>query len=244
MNKKLDNLIKDLKELFNERLVSVILYGSCVTGDCEGDFSDINTIVLIDNLTAIDLKNSYSAVRGFSTNRLWGIFPYHKHPAPLFMDKAEWINSCDVYPIEYSDIKARYEIVYGEDLIAPLNPEKKNLRHQCEYEMKNLLIKLRQNYLGRSNDKKEVEYLLKISSKSFFAVFRAILRLTEESVPFDHKEVIALLARKVKIEKEVFFKILELRTNSKAIDKKEYETAVQKMIDSADEILKYVDKLN
>lgn len=244
MNKKIDNLINDLKEIFNERLTSVILYGSCVTGDCESDFADINTIVVVDNLEAIDLKNSYSAVKQFSTNYLWGIFSYHKHPAPLFMDKAEWFNSCDVYPIEYSDIKARFKILYGEDLVTSLNLEKKNLRHQCEYEMKNLLIKLRQNYIAKSSDKKEIEHLLKISSKSFFAIFRAILRLTEDSVPFNHKKVIDLLSQKVKIEKEVFLKILELRTNSKAIYKKDYEQAVQKMIDSADEVLKYVDKLN
>lgn len=244
MNKKINNLTTNLKELFDERLESVILYGSCVIGDCEGDFSDINAIVLINNLTAIDLKNSYSLIKEFSTNHLWGIFPYQKHPAPLFMDKTEWLNSCDVYPIEYSDIKARYKIIYGNDFVANLNLEKKNLRHQCEYEMKNLLIKLRQNYLSKSNNKKEIEHLLKVSSKSFFAVFRAILRLTEENVPFGHKEVIDLLSQKVKIDKEIFIKIFELRTNSNAINKKEYEIAVQKMIDSADEILKYVDKLN
>lgn len=244
MNKKIDNLINNLKEIFDERLISVILYGSCVTGECEGDFADINAIVIIDNLKAIDLKTSYSAVKEFSNNYLWGLFPYQKHPAPLFMDKDEWLDSCDVYPIEYLDIKARYKILYGEDLVTPLNFEKKNLRHQCEYEVKNLLIKLRQNYLVKSNDKKEIEHLLKISSKSFFALFRAILRLTEETVPFNHKKVIDLLSQKVKIDKEVFLKILELRTNPKAIKKKEYETEVQKMIDSADEILKYVDKLN
>lgn len=240
---RIDNLINDLKKTFNERLISVILYGSCVSGDCEDDFADINTIVVIENLKALDLKNSCSAVKSFFTNWMWGIFPYQKHPAPIFMDKDEWFNSCDIYPIEYSDIKARYKILYGEDIVELLKLDKKDLRLQCEYEIKNLLIKLRQNYLIKSCDKRDIENLFKISSKSFFAVFRAILRITEENVPFENSKVVDLLSQKVKIDKDIFLKIIDLRKNPKAIDKKEYEAVVQKMIDSANEVFKYVDKL-
>lgn len=227
------NLTEKLKETYNEKLVSVILYGSCAGNECENEFSDINTIVILDNLLAIDLKNANSALKDFLKT---------KNPLPLFMDKDEWFNSCDVYPIEYSDIKARYKILYGEDVVAPLNLEKTNLRLQCEHETKNLLIKLRQNYLAQSNDLKAIEALLKNSSKSFFALFRAIIRLTNENSPFAHKEAIDLLSEKVKIDKDVFIKLLEYRTNSKAISKDEYEITIQKLIDSTNEILKYIDK--
>jgi len=258
------NLIEKLKEIYKEKLISVILYGSCVTNDCDNEFSDINTIVIIDSLTAIDLKNASSVSKDFSkatkpknlgnisqlVELLSNYMLAHcdpaqisRNPLPLFMDKDEWLNSCDVYPIEYSDIKARYKILYGEDIVAPLVLEKSNLRLQCEYEMKNVLIKLRQNYLAKSNDLREIEILLKTTSKSFFALFRAILRLTSEDVPFNHKEVISLLAEKVTIDKDVFLKILDLRTNSKAIPKDEYEITIQKLINSANEILKYVDKI-
>ena len=228
------NLIYKLKEVYNEKLVSVILYGSCASNECENDFSDINTIVVIDNLTAIDLKNANPALKDFMKT---------KNPLPLFMDKDEWFNSCDVYPIEYSDIKARYKILYGDDIVEPLVLEKKNLRLQCEHETKNLLIKLRQNYLAQSNDLKAIEALLKKSSKSFFALFRAILRLTEEKVAFNHKEDINLLAEKIKFDKEVFLTLLKFRVDTKVIPKNEYEITIQKLIDSTDEILKYIDRM-
>lgn len=227
-------LIENLKEVFKERLLSVILYGSCAGDACENKFSDINLIVIIDNLLAVDLKNANSAIADFMKT---------KNPLPLFMDKDEWFNSCDVYPIEYSDIKDRYKILYGEDLVTPLALEKKNLRLQCEHETKNLLIKLRQNYLANSNNLKEIEKLLKMSSKSFFAIFRAVLRLTEDKVSFNHEETINTLAQKVAIKKEVFLKILKFRTNPKAIAKNEYEITIQELIDSTDEILKYIDKI-
>lgn len=228
------NLINNLKEVFGEKLLSVILYGSCASSQCENKFSDINVIVVIENLLAADLKKANSALKDFMKT---------KNPLPLFMDKEEWFNSCDVYPIEYSDIKERYSILYGEDIVKPLVLEKTNLRLQCEHEVKNLLIKLRQNYLAQSTNLKEIENLLKKSSKSFFALFRATLRLIEENVPFSHEEVINSLAEKVKIDKEVFIKLLDLRTNPKAIQKNEYEVTIQKLIDSTNEILRYIDKL-
>ncbi len=267
MNKTTDKLTQKLKEIFKDRLVSLILYGSCVTNDCDNEFSDINTIVVIDSLSAIDLKNSSTAVKEFaktikSTNpKKFASITYliellseymtaHcnpsaviKNPLPLFMGRDEWFNSCDVYPIEYSDIKARYKILYGEDVVAPLVLEKSNLRLQCEYEVKNLLIKLRQNYLVKSHDLNEIEKLLKRSSKSFFALFRAILRITETDVPFNHRKVIDLLSDKIKINKPTFLELLDLRTNPKAILRDEYEDTIQKLINSGEEILKYVDKI-
>lgn len=235
-------LITNLKEVFEEKLVSVILYGSCAGDVCENKFSDINIIVVIDNLLAADLKMANSALKEFVKT---------KNPLPLFMDKDEWFNSCDVYPIEYSDIKERHTILYGEDIVKPLVLEKTNLRLQCEHETKNLLIKLRQNYLLQSNNIDAIEKLLKTVSKSFFALFRAILRLTQEQVSFDHVETINSLSENVAIDKEVFFKLLELRKNTKGtswfapkvIPKSECETTIQKLIDSTNEILKYIDKM-
>ena len=232
--KVIGNLVQNLKEIYNEKLVSVILYGSCAGDECENNFSDINTIVVLDNLLAIDLKNANPALKDLMKT---------KHPLPLFMDKEEWFNSCDVYPIEYSDMKDRYKILYGEDIVKPLVLEKKNLRLQCEHETKNLLIKLRQNYLAQSGDLKAIESLLKTCSKSFFALFRATLRLTEPKISFNHSVSINALSEKVKIDKNVFLKLLDFRTDSSAIPKSEYEITVQKLIDSTDEILKYIDKI-
>jgi len=232
--KTIGNLTQNLKDTFGEKLTSIILYGSCAGSACENNFSDINLIVVVENLLAIDLKNAADALKDFRKT---------KNPLPLFMDKEEWFNSCDVYPIEYLDIKERYSILYGEDIVKPLVMEKTNLRLQCEHEVKNLLIKLRQNYLAQSTNLKAIEELLKKSSKSFFALFRAILRLTQDNVPFEHAEVIDSLAEKVKIDKEVFLKLLDLRTNSKTISKNDYEITIQKLIDSTNEVLKYIDKI-
>ena len=235
MNKLTNELIEKLKQIFAERLISVILYGSCAVDDCDNTFSDINVMVVIDKLTARDLKESASAIKNWQKT---------KHPLPIFMDKEEWFNSCDIYPIEYSDIKDRHRILYGEDIVNPLIIDYSHLRLQCEHEIKNLLIRLRQTYLGKNNDKKAVENLIKTSSKTFVALFRAVLKLKNSSVPAKHPDVITKISEIAEIEKDLFHKILSFRTNQKALQKGEFDATIQKLIDTTDYLLKYVDKLD
>jgi hypothetical protein len=166
MDKILNNLIENLKKLYGERLASIILYGSCAAEGCNTSKSDVNAIVIINNLHANDLEKAQGAVKEWLKT---------KNPLPIFMDKAEWFNSTDVYPIEYSDIKERYKVLYGEDLVATLEIDNKNLRHQCEYELKSLLIKLRQGYMAKGDIKK----IVKGGSKSLKALSRAVSRLSD-----------------------------------------------------------------
>ncbi len=238
MDKFLNKLVDELKKIFEDRLSSVFLYGSCAVEDCSTSFSDINLMVIINNLCAADLKKASHAVNEFRKNGKY---------LPIFMDRDEWFNSCDVYAMEYSDIKERNKIIYGENLIEGLNIEKKYLRLQCEQDVKNLLIRLRQNYLTIANDKKALKNLIMTSSKTFMVIFRTILRLSEIVVPVAHADVINVFAEKIRIEefefdKGLFLKILELRKNQNSLKDCDFESVIQRLIDTTNYVLKYVDK--
>lgn len=237
--KLINDFVEKMKTLYEDRLSSVFLYGSCAVGECENKFSDINLIVIIKDLNSSDLKRANESVKPFLKE---------KNPLPIFMDKDEWFNSSDVYAMEYSDIKDRNKILYGENLIDELQIEKKDVRFQCEQETKNLLIKLRQTYLGQSHDKNTLKTAIKMSSKTFLVIFRAVLKLLGETVPTKHVDVIKLFAEKINSEKEImdvkmFERILEFRENPKEIDDKETEIFLQRLIDTTNYVLKYVDKL-
>ena len=239
MEKILNKLIENLKETFKERLTSVFLYGSCAIEDCSKTFPDINLIVIIKDLCAEDLKKAHYFSRKFAK-----IAKY----LPIFMDKEEWFNSSDVYAIEYADIKERNKILYGENLIEGLSVDKKYLRLQCEQETKNLLIRLRQSYLANVDDKNVIKKLIQTSSKTFIVIFRANLRLLDAVVPKSHEDVIKAFAEKIKnseinFDEDLFLKILEFRNKPKDIKDHEIGTLIQKLIDSTNSVLKYVDKL-
>lgn len=240
MDKILNELIDNLKKIFEKRLSSVFLYGSCAVEDCSRTFPDLNLIVIIENLKADDLKKSHPFVKKFAQKGKY---------LPIFMDKEEWFDSCDVYAIECADIQDRHKILYGEDLVNNLGVEKSDLRFQCEQETKSLLIRLRQTYVGHAQDKKAVKEIIKLSSKTFVVIFRTILRLLDEKVPITHSSVVKLFSEKIKthgidFDYELFSKVLEFRKNKRAIQDKELDYTIEKLIDTTNSILKYVDKIN
>jgi len=235
MDKIINTLIEDLKNIFKEKLASVILYGSYASGNYHKGISDINLIVILDKLQAHDLKIAYPAIKKWKKSN---------SPVPLFMDKDEWYTSCDVYAIEYSDIKERHKILYGEDLISGLTVDKKHLRLQCESEIKNLLVRLRQAYLANSDNTKALDNIIKKSSTSFVAIFRAVLRLLDEKIPLSHREVVELSSSKISIDKDVFIEILNFRENNKNIQKDRIDNIIKKLIDSLYQALIFVDKAN
>lgn len=234
MDKTTTNLIVDLENIFKENLVSVVLYGSAAFGEFHHGISDLNLMIILEKLSASDLKSVFPSIKKWKKTG---------NSLPVFMTKEEIFNSCDTYPIEYSDIKERHRILYGEDFWDSLTINKPDLRLQCETELRNIMLKLRQTYLENSNDKKSTENLIKRSSTSIIAIFRAVLRLLDENIPAGHREVLDLLSTKIDFDKDIFVDILLLREKKKNFLFKDSSIIIQKLIDSLDKITNYVDKI-
>lgn len=235
MNKNIEILISEIKNIINERLLSAVLYGSYADGT-NTKSSDINLIVVIEQLTAVDLKNLNPAIKKWQKSN---------NILPVFMGKTEWFASTDVYPMEYSDIKDRSSILYGEDIVSNLKIDKCNLRLQCESETKNLLIRLRQGYVSNCGDKKIISELIINSSKSLIAIFKTVLRLTsDDKISNDKYQIINEISPLIGLDSDFFIKIIEFKDNKKIFNLKESDLVIQKLIDSIYDALKYVDKIN
>ena len=235
MNKNLNTLIIDLEKIFTERLISVILYGSAAFGEFHDRISDINLLVILSEFNAVDLKNAYPAIKKWKKTG---------NPLPIFMNKHELFDSCDIYPLEYADIRERHKILYGENFLDKISLDKDDLRLQCERELRNLILKLRQNYLANSNDKKATERMLKKSLSSIIAIFRVILRIQGEEVPCEYREIIELMSLKVSIDKDLYLELLTLRERKSIFSHSKSPETLQKLINSLYTIIEYIDKLN
>lgn len=66
---------------------------------------------------------------------------------PFLFTKEELLDSVDVFPVEFLNIRQHYKILSGEDLLKNIEISKKDLRHQLEFEFRSKLIHLRKEYL-------------------------------------------------------------------------------------------------
>ena len=74
---------------------------------------------------------------------------------PRFFTTELMNQSSDVFPIEFLDIRTTHVILHGTDPLADLEIRRDHLRLQCERELREKLMRLREGYVeahGRDRD--------------------------------------------------------------------------------------------
>jgi predicted nucleotidyltransferase len=168
MEQILTGFVGDVRELYGEDLLAVLLYGSAAAGEHVPGRSDLNVVVVLRRLTPAHLRRAAGHLRrwrrrGFAT--------------PLFFDPEILDDSLDVFPIEFLDMQGRHRMLWGPDLLADLVISQGNLRLQCEQELRGKLMKLRQSYVESAHAPGELERVLMAAASSIAVLARTLLRL-------------------------------------------------------------------
>ena len=88
---------------------SAVLFGSGARGDYVRGRSDVNLLVVTESAEFARLRALGPALRK------WHDASYEP---PFLFTRDEWQRATDVYPIEITDMQARYELLRGVDPVA------------------------------------------------------------------------------------------------------------------------------
>jgi hypothetical protein len=229
--KYVEDYVQKLGKEYGDNLVSVMVYGSATGNDFNLKKSDINVLLIFKKVGVSDLKK-YSVMKNFS-----------KKISPTIFTKEYIRSSQDVYPIEFLEIQERYLTVFGEDVLADLNIDRKYLRLECEQQLKGGLIKLRQGFLSSRMNQDAVERLLCDSINSFIIVFKSLLRLKEQEIPSDKQVVIEKTGELYDINRSIFISLLKHKAGIEKICKCEYEIFFERYMFELERLIAKVDSL-
>ncbi|MFH1718611.1 MAG: hypothetical protein ABIF19_14750 [Planctomycetota bacterium] len=153
-----------------DNLRSITVVGSSVTEDFKPGLSDINTVLVLGRQNLPSLNALAALVRPMSRKRI---------SPPLLMTASYIERSRDVFGVEFLDFQLSHRTILGDDPFASLTFEKKDVRLQCERELKAMLIRLRQGYIASAADRKLVRDILISTAKGLEPLLRAILWLRD-----------------------------------------------------------------
>ena len=230
----MEKFIDNLKNILQERLISVFMYGSKVKYSQELVKTDMNVMVIVKNLSGSDIRACSEIVNKWMKA---------KNPIPAFMDREEWFHSSDVYAMEYADIKAEHRILYGEDLISDLNVDPDNIRFQCEQETKNLLMRFRQFYLENAHSPKRLKDSFVPLAKTCNAIFKAILRVKFTDIPSEKEDIIKKLAEISGLEASTYIKLLGYKRKQCKMNDKETIAFADEIVDALTKLLDYTNNM-
>lgn len=228
----LQDYIQSLRNIYKEDLVSAILYGSAASGEFTDEYSNINLLIVLNN-TSLD-----------NLNKMSKIINKHKFQLinPLFFTEDYIKSSLDVFPIEFLDIKENYVVLYGKDVLAGLEIDIKNLRFQCEQELKSKLLNLKSFYL-RSKNRYALRNLLFKSITSIMHILRNLVRLKGRKPAYCKRDVLVEFLEEFNIDITNFEKVLEAKQKKSKLKYKEIESLFFSLVTDLEKIVDTVDKL-
>lgn len=229
----LERILQVLKKILGTRLISFVMYGSSHTGEFHEGYSNINTMAVVSGITMHDIAEIGKELKWFF---------YKDNPSPLVFTPDELNSFKDVFPIEMLDMIDHHTLVYGDtDPLKGITIDRRNLKFQCESELKAKLIRLRQA-LFLNQSEKQAAVIMTASLSSFIALFKGVLRLREIEVPARKKEVIAAIAGLVDFDQTPFLRLLAVREKKDKLKKSETFKTLEMYVEGITKVIKFLEK--
>ena len=198
----LRKLVEGLRGALGDELVSVVLYGSAARGDYEASTSDLNVLIVVSDLTPRTLERLSGPVRRWERSG---------QPMLRLLSPAIIRESADVFPIEFLDLQTSHRVLHGGDPFVTLEVQLNHLRGQCERELREKMMRLREAYIETHDAPQALVRLLTESYSTFVALFRGCLRLHGDPVPVHNEEVATAFARAADIDRGPFDEVAQLK---------------------------------
>ncbi len=133
-----------VQELAGANALSLTLFGAIAAGAFDATRHTVGNVLVLQSVDLEMLRRLAEGGVKLGKARI---------AAPLIMTPQYIKASLDTFPLELIEIAQRRLTLFGEDRFTDLSFEDKDVRHQCERELKVILIGLRQGLLAAAGRK-------------------------------------------------------------------------------------------
>lgn len=232
IQKTVDNFIDELKDVYADKLVSVVLYGSAASGEYISKHSNINLAIVLKDASIPSIK---MCARFVNKNKFLSV-------NPVFFTEDYVKRSLDVFPIEFLDIKENHIILHGKDVFKDIQIDLKNLRFQCEQELKSKILNIKKLYL-RNKNKLALKNILFKAVTSSLHILRNFVRLKGKEPSYRKDEILDELSGEFAVDVNPLKKILDAKNKNVRLNNKDIEELFTGLVETLENISDKVDRL-
>ena len=242
---KLDTVrdaIREPLKAFSERIVaelgdnlkSITVVGSSLTEDFKPGQSDINTVIVLGRQTLGALNTIGGLAKPMSKKKI---------SAPLLMTPSYIERSLDAFGIEFLDFQLTHQTILGSDPFASLNFDKKDVRLQCERELKAMLIRLRQGYIAAAANNRLVRDILISTTKGLAPLLRAMLWLKDGERPAESEATFSKAGEEFSVNMDSLIRTGRWRHEKVRLGETETQNVFESVYTTVERLALMVDKL-
>jgi predicted nucleotidyltransferase len=215
-----------------DRLESVVLYGSVARGEFIDGVSDINVLVLLDDISGSSLGQLAPVVRKFRKQRVH----------PIVVERREWQRAADVFAIELTEMQEWHDLLHGQDPLMGLLVQPSLLRLQAERELRGKLLQLHLGMLGAETPE-QLGGLLVAAAPSMVTYFRSAQRLAQQDVARDSERTIREGCALVGADPAGMLRVLEARRSRKPLNLNLQDPLIDQFNTAAEQLATYIDNV-
>lgn len=172
---------------------SALVYGSAARGEFRVGVSDVNLLLVCQELGPATLRRLSASLAGLRGER---------QSPPMVIERAEWERASDVFPIEVADMQISHLLLRGDDPLAGRAVDPADLRRALEAEFRAKLLRLRQAYAQEAGDPKMLGVVASGTVASVAALFRVALVLMGRPAPTETPAALAAAGQAMSIATE------------------------------------------
>jgi predicted nucleotidyltransferase len=170
---------------------SVVLYGSAARNEHVEGFSDLNLLVVADDLSPGRLTRLGEALSPLEGRSL---------TPPLLLTRAEWDRAADAFPVEITDMQLAHVALEGPDPVTGLAVDRAELRSAIERDLRGKLLRLRQGYAVLAHQPEALGGLAVRSAATVGVLLRVALALAGGPAPLPTPETFAEAGRRMRFD--------------------------------------------
>jgi predicted nucleotidyltransferase len=183
---------------------SAVLYGSASRGDYIPGRSDVNLMLVLDEVTTATLR---------ALGRAFAIWRKSTPEPPLLISRTEWTRASDAFPIEITDMRLSYQVLRGADPLQGVQVDTGDLRKALEREFRGKLLRLRQGYATYAPEPGALGRLGLESAATILVLLRGVLVVLGRPVPLDSTELSTAAAGAIGFEPEHLLHVVRHRAD-------------------------------
>jgi hypothetical protein len=200
---RVNRFLEDLDRIWPGGYAAV-LFGSAARGEYLAGWSDINVLLVADQVTPESLRSLREPLSRWRESA---------ETLPLLFATPEWQRCADAYPLEIAEMRTGYRVLRGTDPLNGMEVRPADLRAALEREFRGKLMRLRQGYALFASGSEELTEFVRSSASSVLLLCRGLLLLADKPVPRDAPAVVAAAGDRAGFVPDATTRIIAARTD-------------------------------
>jgi hypothetical protein len=195
-----------LIDALGDRLLALVLHGGAHGGPIAP--GELALLIVARDLELATLARLRAPLRRWRARG---------NPAPRLFTPALLASSADIYPLELLELGRHREVLHGADPLVDVAIDDAHLRIQCEREIVEKLMRLREAYAEHRRPR-DLERLASDSYPDFTRILRGVLHLAGRPIPADALAVARAFCDVAGLDDRAFVEVDALRRGRRAGD--------------------------